>query len=213
MPDPLSIINDALGNTSNGLITQAQLNQVPADIGENDALYLADRSARAYARELPLLLERHTWPFAKTTEALEQADADDNPSNRFSHAYDWPYFCLWLARVEAPGGLPLDYEIMGRFICLDYDGTDADAPIATFIQQPQFSEMSNLFFEILRVKIEVGILRSVSEDYTEANNRDKNAEAFLLPLVRNRTDQQTPARRGFRSTALERRRSGGARAI
>jgi hypothetical protein len=69
--------------------------------------------------------------------------------------------------------------------------------------------MSNLFFEVLRVKIEVGILRSLNEDYAEAKRRDDNCEALLLPLVRTRTDQQKPARRAFRSRMLERRRSGG----
>lgn len=210
----LSIINDALANTANNLCSEEDLEDLPNDAsfgaGVDDPLYTADRAARAYNRELRLLLARHPWGFAKATEALEQADEDDNPSNRFGYAYDWPYFALWLQTVEAPGGLPIPYEIIGRYICMDYDGTDDDAPVATFTQVPyDTSDINDLFKEILRVKVEVGILRSVNEDYPEAIRRDKDAELMLLPAVRTRNDQQMPARRGFRSSMLERRRSGG----
>jgi hypothetical protein len=208
----LSILNDALANTANGLIDQAGLDALDPSTpvtADNDALYLEDRAHRAYARELPLLLERHPWNFAKATEALEQVDEDDNPSNRFGFAYEFPFFCLWLQKVEAPGGSAVDYEIIGRFICTDYDGTDDNAPIATFIAVPQPSDTSNLFWEILRQKVEVGILRTINEDYNEATRRDNSVEQMLLPMVRTRTDQQQPTRKAFRSTIRERRRSGG----
>ncbi len=208
-PTKLSIINDALANTANNLATEDDMTAA-----EGEASFEWDRASRAYERELAVLLERHNWPFAKATEPLEQADEDDNPSNRFGYAYDWPYGALWLERVEVPGGPPIPYEIIGRYICMDYDGGDSDAPIAVFVQSPAgggytTGDISNLFWEVLRVKVEVGLLRSINEDYAEAARRDSNAEALLLPLVRNRTDQQTPARRAFRSTMLERRRGGG----
>lgn len=199
-----SIINDALAGTANNLASEADLTAAVAD--QSFEWQVASRS---YDRELPLLLERHSWPFAKATEALEQAHEDDNPSLRFTNAYDWPYSALWLESVSAPGGLALDYEIIGRYICANYDGTDDDAPVATFVQSPQPSSISNLFWEVLRAKIEVGILRGLNEDLAEAKRRDDIAEGLLLPLVRTRTDQQQPARRAFRSTILERRRSGG----
>jgi hypothetical protein len=212
----LTIINDALANTANNLVSAAQLATVPneASFGsaEDDADYIADRAARAYDRELRLLLARHPWNFALATENLEQADEDDNPSNRFGYAYDWPYDALWLQKVEEPGGLAIPYEIVGRFICMDYDGTEdtADAPVATFVQVPyDANDLNDLFKEILRVKVEVGILRAVNEDYGEASRRDKEAEGMLLPMARTRTDQQTPPRRAFRSSILERRRAGG----
>lgn len=199
------IINDALSNTANNEAEEADLTAAVAD-----QTVEWRKASLAYDRELPLLLERHAWPFAKTTEALEQADEDDNPSNRYGYAYDWPYLCLWLEKVEAPGGLPIPYEIIGRFICMDYDGTDADAPIATYVQAPlDNTTTSNLFWELLRRKVEVGILRSINEDYPEAKSRDNETEAMLLPLVRTRTAQQTPARKAFRSTMRERRASGG----
>lgn len=209
LPTKLSVINDALANTANNLATEDDLT---AD--EGAASFEYDRASRVYDRELPVLLERHAWPFAVTTEALEQADEEDNPSNRFDYAYDWPYFALWLKKVEAPGGTPIPFEIIGRYICMDYDGADDDAPIATFVQSPASggfatSDITSLFWEVLRVKIEVGILRSINEDYSEATRRDSIAEDRLLPLVRTRTDQQMPARRAFRSTMRERRRSGG----
>lgn len=207
-----SIVNDALANTKNNLASAADM-LLPEHDPNNPtttASLVWSRASRAYDRELPLLLERHPWPFAKTTEALDQADDDDNPSNRFGFAYEKPYFCLWLQKVEIPGGATFDYEIIGNLICTDYDGTDDDAPIATFIQMPLIlSDISNIFWEVLRVKVEVGILRSVNEDYGEAKSREQMAEGLLLPLVRTRTDQQMPTRRAFRSTMLERRRSGG----
>lgn len=209
----LSIVNDALGNTANNLAVAADLTLPAYDPNAADgttASFEWDKASRAYERELPLLLERHPWNFAKVTEALDQADDDDNPSNRFGFAYDWPYSALWLQKVEAPGGTVVDYEIIGRLICMDYDGTDDDAPIATFIERPIIlTNMTNLFWEVLRVKIEVGLLRSINEDYGEATRREKMCEEMLLPMVRTRTDQQTPTRRARRSTMLERRRSGG----
>lgn len=208
----LSIINDALANTANGLIDQDGLDSLDPTTpitDDNDALYIEDRTSRAYDRELPLLLERHPWNFAKQVEALEQADDEDNPSNRYGYAYDWPYFALWLQKVEAPAGAAVPYEIIGRYICMDYDGTDDDAPVATFVATPQPSATSNLFWECLRQKVEVAILRTINEDYSEAKRRDDNVEQMLLPMVRTRSDQQQPARRAFRSTIRERRRSGG----
>jgi hypothetical protein len=212
----LTIINDALANTANNLVSAAQLATVPNEdnfgSSSDDADYIADRAARAYDRELRLLLARHTWDFAKATENLEQADEDDNPSNRYGYAYDWPYGALWLQKVEAPGGLPIPYEIIGRFICMDYDGTEttSDAPVATFIQVPyDTGDINDLFKEILRGKVEVGILRAINEDYVEAARRDREIEQMLFPTVRTRNDQQTPPRRAFRSSMLERRRGGG----
>lgn len=199
------LINDALSNTANNLAEEADLTAAVAD----QTLEWRKASA-AYDRELPLLLERHTWPFARTTEGLEQADEDDNPSNRYGYAYDWPYLCLWLEKVEAPGGLPIPYEIIGRYICMDYDGEDDDAPVATFVQTPlDKTTISNLFWEVLTRKVEVSILRSINEDYGEAKSRDGEVEAILLPLVRTRTDQQKSTRKAFRSTMRERRASGG----
>lgn len=207
-----SLVNDALANTSNNLAVAADLT-LPAHNPNNTsttASFEWDSASRAYDRELPLLLERHPWPFAKATEALEQAHEDDNPSNRYGYAYDWPYSALWLQKVEAPGGLAIPYEIVGQYICCDYDGTDDDAPIATFIQVPYVkTTMSNLFWDVLRRKVEVGILRTVNEDYGEAKSRDNECEALVLPLVRARTDQQTPPRRAFKSTMRERRAGGG----
>lgn len=207
----LALINLALSNTSNNLATAEDLtlpdHDPDAEAGTT-ASYEWDRASKAYDRELPILLERHPWPFAKATEALDQVVEDENPSNRFGYAYDWPYDALWLQKVEAPGGLAIDYEIIGRYICADYDGTDTDAPIATFVQNPDSSTLSNLFKEILTLKVEVGCLRSINEDLSEAKARDVQAEA-MLSIVRTRTDQQRPARRAFRSTILERRRGGG----
>lgn len=201
-----NIVDDALSNTSNNLSETVDPTAAVAD-----QTVEWQKASRAYDRELPLLLERHAWPFAKATEALEQAATADNPSNRYGYAYEWPYGALWLQKVEVPGGLAIDYDIIGPYICTDYNGTDldVDAPIATFIETPQPSDISNLFWECLRVKVEVGVLRSLNEDYAEATRRDRQAEEMLLPLVRTRTDQQQPARRAFRSTMLERRRSGG----
>lgn len=211
----LTIINDALAATANNLVSAADLAAVPneANFGsaDDDTTYIADRAARAYDRELRLLITRHDWNFALATENLEQVDSDDNPSNRYGYGYDWPYFALWLKTVEAPGGLPIPFEIIGRVICTDYNGTEttSDAPVATFLQVPETSDISDLFKEILRGKVEVGILRAINEDYTEAARRDREIEQHLLPMLRTRNDQQTPPRRGRRSFMLERRRSGG----
>jgi hypothetical protein len=213
MTSKLSICNDALAGTANGLIDQAGLDALDPDApitDQNSAYFVEDRVSRAYDRELPLLLERHPWNFARATEALEAAGADENPSNRYGSVYYWPVLALWLETVEAPGGTPIPYEIIGRYICMDYDTTGAsDAPVATFIQMPPTSDVSNLFWEILRRKVEIGILRAINEDYTEAKRREDDVESTVIPLVRTRTDQQQPSRIRFVSTMRERRRSGG----
>lgn len=208
----LKIINDALALTANGLITAAQLTAADAEspiTDDNDPLYLADRTSRFYNTTLLTLLERHTWPFARATEALTQAAAADNPSNRHAFAYDWPNDALWLETVEAPGGTPLDYRIFGRYICMDYDGEDDAAPVATYIENPSIASLSNLFFLILRMKLEVAILRGINEDLSEAQRRDNAVEEVFLPLARTRGDQQNPPRKAFRSSMRERRRAGG----
>jgi len=206
------VCNDCLANTANGLIDQDALDALDPTTpitDDNSASYLADRVSRAYDTELATLLVRHSWKFADATEALEQADEDDNPSNRFGFAYEMPYFALWLKKVETPGGTPIPYEIIGRYICMDADGTDEDAPVATFTVQPEASDIGILFWATLRKKVEVALLRTVNEDYSEATRRDNDAEKMLLPMARTRTDQQQPTRRAFRSTMRERRRSGG----
>lgn len=210
----LSILNDALAATKNLLIDQDGLDALDPDApitDANAAYYLEDRASRIYDRELPLLLERHPWNFAKATEQLEQAASTENPSNKYGYVYYWPVLALWLQKVEYAGGGAIPYEVIGRYICMDYDGTIAgdDAPVATFIQTPDYSDINNLFWEALRRKCEVGILRAVNEDLTEANRREADIENFLLPMVRTRTDQQQPPRRAFYSTMRARRRSGG----
>lgn len=204
MPTKRSIIDDALANTANNLSVDTDQT---ADTADQTAEWR--NGSRAYDREIRILLQRHPWSFAKETAALDQADEDDNPSNRYGYAYEWPYGALWLQKVEVPGGAGIEYEIIGQYICTDYDGTDDDAPIATYVVQPQASDISDLFFECLRTKVEVSLLRSLNEDYGEANARDKMAEQMLLPLARTRTDQQAPKRRAFKSRILERRRAGG----
>lgn len=204
MPTKQSIIQDALANTANNLATEEDFDAAPDEGG-----FEWERARRAYERELPLLLERHPWPFARATEALEQEADDDNPSNRYAKAYAWPPAALWLERVEMPGGGALGYDIIGRYLCMDYDGTGADAPVATFVQVPPTTAISNLFWEVLRLKVEAGCLRAINEDYAEAKRRDDSAELLLAGQARVRVDQQRPARRAFRSSMLERRRGGG----
>jgi hypothetical protein len=204
LPTKQSIINDALSNTANNLASEEDF-----DAAEDEGSFEWERARRAYERELPLLLERHAWPFAKKVEALTIVDEDSNPSNRYAQAYNWPPSALWLQTIESPGGGAIPYEIIGRMIGMDYDGTGTDAPIATFIAMPPTNAISNLFWEVLRLKVEVGCLRSINEDYAEATRRDNAAELLLAGQARARVDQQSPPRRGFYSTMRERRRTGG----
>lgn len=204
LPKKFFIINDALRATANNLASEVDLTAA-----EGAASLEWERASAAYDRELPILLERHPWPFAKATEPLDKAHEDENPSPRWAAAYDWPYACLWLQRIDTAGGTPLDYEIVGQYLCMNYAGEDGDAPIATFIQTPQPSEASNLFYEILRVRVEVACLRGINEDYSEAKRREDYCERELFPMIRNRTDQQQSPRRAFRSTMRERRSGGG----
>lgn len=197
MPDRLSIINDALVNTSN--------NRVQAEFEDSDEW---DVGKTGYDRFLPILLEEHAWPFATTTEALVKLPDEDNPSAKFSpalggFAYSMPGAALWLATVTR-NGEGIEYEIIDDKICCAFDNA-AVALVAKFTRVPPVDRMSNLFWEVLRCLVESALLRGMNEDYAAADRREAYAWE-MLSNARSRGDQQMPRRSHLRSRALARRR-------
>lgn len=192
MPTQLSVLNDALAETGNNLIVT---------LGE--ATTECDVATRSWNRTLPILLERHPWNFATSTEVLEKEDKDDNPSQIYDFAYGMPRNGLWLASVWWNGS-PINFEIVDRLICTNFNNDQYNI-IGKFVRVPAAGAMTNLFFEVLRKYIEAGCLRGLNEDLREAQNRINEAEA-MLSVARNRSDQQVPRRVPFRSRMLLRRR-------
>lgn len=184
----LSIVNDALAETGNNLV---------ATEGESTDEWAV--ASRGYNNALPILLEAHPWTFAKTTETLI-ADPD-NPSDRYSNAYEMPTSSLFLVEVTLKG-LPVEYVIIGTSICCNVDSAEL---LATFVEMPATSAITNSFFGALRKKVEASCLRGLNEDYSEARNRDREAD-MLLAEEKSRVDRQQPRHVARRSRMLARRR-------
>lgn len=184
----LSIVNDALRETGN--------TQVAAEGEDSDEW---DVASGGYNTALPILFEAHPWKFATATEALDKTV--DNPSDKYSYAYDMPANSLFLAAVTL-AGQPVEFVIITNTICCNYNSTELRA---MFVELPSFSVVTNSFFGVLRKRVEASCLRGLNEDYNEARMRDREADAMLL-AEQSRVDRQEPRHEARRSRMLERRR-------
>lgn len=197
MPDRLSIINDALANTSNNI--------VQVEFEDTDEW---DIAKRGYDRFLPQLLEMHTWNFATATEVLQKLPDAENPSVQYSadldgYAYSMPGLCLWLDSVWQNGN-PVIFEIVDDKICTPFNNDTYDL-VAKFVRLPATDNISNLFWEVQRKLVESACLRGLNDENAEATRREQEAYS-MLRMAATRSDQQQPRRNPRRSRMLARRR-------
>lgn len=151
-------------------------------------------------RHIDDLLSGHPWAFARKSADLVKADDDDNPSIEFDYAHRLPADCLHLVAVYSDGAPTTDYRIYGRLVCLDQD---ADIQVE-YIAEPADSAWHPQATEILTRMLEIGLLRGMNEDDTEADKREILLEQ-KLGRARAAADQENPARNTYRRTASEAR--------
>lgn len=196
--DKLTVLNDALAGTGNSTINV--LND------GSDEWLIANR---AFDRAVRDLASRHNWPFAKATEDLVPADEADNPSKAgYAVAYLLPAALFHLVRVfvlasenDDPALLD-DYQIIGRYLCTNYDsGLSIE-----FITTPADAVWHPQAAEILTTYVEVGCLRGLNEDFVEADKREARAEARLLE-ARPRVSRQNSRENAYNSSVRQARRT------
>lgn len=190
--DKLTLINNALFSTGN--------DRVNALNDPSDEYQVADA---ALDRAIRFLSGRHTWPFATTNALLVRAPDAENKSRRFSkNGYRLPPNTLHVKEVFRDTFFMTDYEIMGSILSCPYDSQI----YATVVQTPPDALWHPMAEEILTMYVEVGLLRGINEDFTEAANRKADAEALLME-TRTTADQQNPARNTYKSKIAVARRS------
>lgn len=207
--DKLNLINQALTNTANNNVNVADDN--------SDEWRIA---SSAYDEWVPSLLYSHDWKFA-TQFSASLSRIGDSIYPGFSDVYEKPGDCLYLqnvyrtdlAQLVIPSlayGMPeedtrppdLEYRLVQDQIhCVAPNGATAIYTPFPVGSQP----WSIGFLASLRLYVETACLRGLNEDYAEAANREKRADA-VLALAKSRNDQEEPRRVLFRSTVLERRR-------
>ncbi|SDQ99859.1 hypothetical protein SAMN05519103_00355 [Rhizobiales bacterium GAS113] len=206
--DKLTIINQALTNTSNNTVS------VPDDGSDEWRV-----ASSAYEEWVPVLLYRHDWKFGTRFQTLSRVGNSQYPG--FSDVYEKPGDCLYLQNVYRADlaamvlpalayGMPdddtrppdLEYRLVQDQIhCVGPLGV-----IAIYTPFPVGSQPWSVgFVASLRKFIEAGCLRGLNEDFAEATARMKEAEQ-AFELATSRSDGEEPRRVMFRSSILERRR-------
>jgi hypothetical protein len=190
--DKLTILNNALLATGNNTVNVL-----------NDPSDEYRHSNAAFDRAVRFLTARHTWPFATTNELLVRAPDADNRSRRFSkNGFRLPENTLHVKEVFFDTQFLTDYEIMGSILSCHYESE----VYATIIKAPPDASWHPMAEEILTTYVEVGCLRGLNEDFTEATNRERKAEG-LLEETRSHVDQQNPARNTYKSKVAVARRT------
>jgi hypothetical protein len=190
--DKISILNNALLATGNNRVNSL-----------NDSSDEYQISNAAFDRALRFLAARHTWPFATTNDLLVRAPDVDNKSRRFSkNGFRLPANTLHVKEVFYRTTFLTDYEIMGGILSCNYDSE----VYATVVKAPPDEAWHPMAEEIITTYVEVGCLRGLNEDFSEATNRERKAE-LLLEETRSHVDQQNPARNTYKSTIAAARRT------
>jgi hypothetical protein len=190
--DKLTMINNACFATGN--------DPVNALNDPSDEYRVANA---AFDRAVRFLGSRHTWPFATTNELLVRAPDADNKSRRFSkNGFRLPVNTFHVKEVFFRTQFITDYEIMGSILSCPYDSEI----YATVVMAPPNESWHPMAEEILTTYVEVGLLRGLNEDFSEATNRERKAE-LLLEETRSHVDQQNPARNMYKSKIAVARRS------
>lgn len=210
--DKLSIINEALTNTSNDSVT------VPDDGSDEWKV-----ASSAYEQWLLILMADRNWKsVSRISTPLGRVGRSDFPG--YCDVFAKPADCMhlmnvWrldLARLVFPSsffGTPselyntqppaLDYQIIG-----DQIHTVAQCgAVCQYVPFPNTSQpWSTLFVAALRLTIEAACYRSLNEDYAEGNRAEK-AAAAMLDRAAAREDSEEPRKVAFNSTMARRRRT------
>lgn len=197
--DEITVLNRALSNTGNNTLTVL-----------NDGSDEWQVASLAFERAIEDLISRHNWPFAKVALPLVVAADEDNPSVRETNAYKLPTSMIHVRDVLiASAGQKVrvtDYEIVGRYVCLD-------TAMGIFVEgyaMPPHENFHPQATEILTLMVEAGCLRGLNEDFTAADHREATAENRLFE-ARPRVDWQNPAKNAFVSSVAAARRRGSGR--
>lgn len=194
--DRLTVINDALLATAN-----APINAL------NDGSDEWISANAAFDRAVKYLISENVWNFATTVADL--VGADSNPFEaRFTYAFVRPS-AAWLIRTVWWKKLPYpDYEVIGNVIVANVE-TDLSCE---FVRAPTDAEVPPWFQELLTQCVEIGVLRSLNEDFDEAMRRETRVRG-RIGEVRSLENRQSPPRTGFNGKMRLARRSrrGGAR--
>jgi hypothetical protein len=183
------------------------INRALAATGNNELNVLNDGSAewqvadRTFGRAVDDLISRHGWPFARVKEDLVPASDDDNPSEQYDHAYLLPADMVHVAKVRFDGAAVTDYEIIGRYLSLDYD---TGVTVEGYAMPPDASWHPQAA-EILTLYVEAGVLRGLNEDFSAADRREAVAESRLME-ARPRVTRENPAQNAYVSTIATARR-------
>lgn len=189
----IDIINDALTATGN--------QNVAVEYDGSDE-WTAGYSA--YQRAVDYLTAVHDWKFATASSQLVAVSPSPSPDQNYSYAYALPTASLSLAGVWYLGTPLTDYVIVENQLCCAYAG-----PImAEYVVDPGIAAWPPLFTEAVRLRAEAGILRSLNEDYVEAEKREARADE-MLQTARTRGDRQQRHRSFYRSRIITRRQTGG----
>lgn len=212
LSDKLTLINQALANTGNNLVTTPDDNSDEWRVGSS-----------SFDQWVQTLLYNGEWKFA-TKIATTTSRIGNSPFPGFSDVYDMPMDCLYLHNAcraeEAASVIPaLGYgkpDQDTRFPDFEYrivnDQIHAVAQqglLLLYTPFPQGAQPWSVgFIDALRLYVEAGCLRGLNEDFAEANQREARAtKAAEMALSRDQAREST--RVLFRSSVLERRQSRG----
>lgn len=192
--DKLQVINNALINTGN--------TRVNTLYEESDEYVVADT---AFDDAIKLLSSMHSWPFATTVEKLVRVPDDENLSRQFpenAFRIPAPPQVLHVKEIYYHNVLLVDYEIMGFVLSCRYP----DEIYAKVVREAPGAIWHPMAEQILKLRVEAGILRGLNEDFKEADNREARADDWLM-MARPHLDQQNPARNMYRSKIASARRT------
>lgn len=190
--DKFTICNRALVATGNNRIETL-------GEGSDEGLHVEE----AFDRAIQYLMAEHQWPF-KTTDA-DLVRTGDSTLDPYEHSFALPQDCWHLRSVKTrQGGYDIQYIIHDNEVQSYLDS----GIFAVYVKTPVLDDTWHASaVEVLTLLVESYLLRSLNEDFVEANSRRQEADT-MLSRSRSRVDQQSSPRPGYKSMigATRRRR-------
>jgi hypothetical protein len=175
MADRLSVINDALIATGNEARNEEY---------DGSAEWIA--ADTAFRRAVSWLIAKHPWNFATTSMPLASIVSVSPDAYRgFDKAYALPTDCLHVEGVNRHGLPFTGYDLVDNKICAPF----SSGLTVKYVRIPAMEQWPAGFVELLTMKVEAHLLRSLNEDTANARQRDGDVEKELAEL-RAYSDQQ-----------------------
>lgn len=191
--DKLRIINRALGETGNNQLSMLADPDFPDEW---------DKANQALERRIDDLASRHNWPFAEKRAPLTLATTDAD-RGQLQYGYPLPPDCLHLRGVLYNGLLQREgWRLEGSTIWSFY----SSGVSALYTYEPTNAVWHPQAAEILTQFMEASLLRSMNEDFAEADRREIRAEGRLAE-ARPHIAQQNPAKDVYQSSIARARRT------